>query len=134
MKWEEQFKRKDKLDFNVGDEVKIGVRIKEGDKERIQNYEGTVIGRKGSGLNETFKVRKLSSGVGVERTFLLNSYAVSTLEVTRKGNVKRAKLYYIRDKVGKGSKIKEDILTASISDTAEPESAPANAAATNETK
>ena len=128
MKWEEKFKRKDKLDFNVGDEVKVGVRVKEGDKERIQYYEGTVIGRKGSGLNETFKVRKLSSSIGVERTFLLHSYAVSTLEVTRKGNVKRAKLYYLRDKVGKDSKIKEDIMAASISEEEKPKETAANEA------
>lgn len=134
MKWEEKFKRKDKLDFNVGDEVKIGVKVKEGDKERIQNYEGTVIGRKGSGLNETFKVRKIASGVGVERTFLLHSYAVANLTVTRKGNVKRAKLYYLRDKVGKASKIKEDIIAASLPDTGEAQNTAANIVAANEAK
>ena len=109
MKWEEKFLRKDHFDFNVGDEVKVSVKVKEGDKERIQVFEGLVIARKGSGLNETFKVRKISFGVGVERTFLLHSPVVANIKVQKRGNVKRAKLFYLRDKVGKGLKIKEDI-------------------------
>ena len=119
MKWEEKYFRKDNVEFNVGDEVKVGVRVKEGDKERIQVFEGIVISRKGSGLNETFKVRKLSAGIGVERTFLLHSYAVANIKVTKMGKVRRAKLFYLRDKVGKDSRIKEEMM-ASVLPAEEP--------------
>ena len=93
--------------FNIGDTVKVSVRIKEGDKERIQIFQGTVIKRQNAGLNETFTVRKISSGVGVERTFPVHSPKVAKVEVTRKGKVRRAKLYYLRDRVGKAAKTKE---------------------------
>jgi large subunit ribosomal protein L19 len=107
MKWEEKFLKKENFDFKVGDEVKVSVRVKEGDKERIQVFEGVVISRRGSGLNETFKVRKISFGVGVERTFPLHSHVVAGIKVKRRGSVRRAKLYYLRHKVGKGAKIEE---------------------------
>lgn len=95
--------------FNIGDTVKVSVRIKEGEKERIQIFQGTVIKRQNSGLNETFTVRKISSGIGVERTFPVHSPKVAKIEVVRKGKVRRAKLYYLRDRVGKSAKTKEKI-------------------------
>lgn len=95
--------------FNIGDTVKVSVKIKEGEKERIQIFQGTVIKRQNSGLNETFTVRKISSGVGVERTFPVHSPKVAKVEVVRNGKVRRAKLYYLRDRVGKAAKTKEKI-------------------------
>jgi large subunit ribosomal protein L19 len=116
MKWEEKFLKKQHFDFKAGDEVKVSARVKEGDKERIQVFEGVVISRRGSGLNETFKVRKISLGIGVERTFPLHSHVVSDIKVKKRGLVRRAKLYYLRDKVGKGTKIKgTDIMSAESS-------------------
>ncbi len=93
-------------EFNVGDTVKVLVRIKEGEKERIQAYEGVVIARRNGGIRETFTVRKISNGVGVERTFPLHSPLIAGVEVTRKGKPKRAKLYYVRNLTGKAAKIK----------------------------
>ena len=93
-------------EFNVGDTVKVGVKIKEGDKERIQGYEGVVIARKNGGVRETFTVRKISNGVGVERNFPIHSPLVASVEVVRKGKPRRAKLYYVRDLTGKAAKIK----------------------------
>lgn len=95
--------------FKIGDTVDVHVRIKEGNKERIQIFTGTVIKRQNSGLNETFTVRKISSGVGVERTFPVHSPKIEKIEVTRNGKVRRAKLYYLRDRVGKAAKTKENI-------------------------
>ena len=92
--------------FNIGDTVKVGVKIKEGDKERIQGYEGVVIARKNGGIRETFTVRKISNGVGGERTFPLHSPLVASVEVVRKGQPRRAKLYYVRSLTGKAAKIK----------------------------
>ncbi len=92
--------------FNIGDTVKVGVKIKEGDKERIQAFEGVVIARKNGGIRETFTVRKDSNGVGVERTFPLHSPLVANVEVVRKGAPRRAKLYYVRNLTGKAAKIK----------------------------
>ena len=92
--------------FNVGDTVKVGVKIKEGDKERVQNYEGVVIARKNGGAGESFTVRKISNGVGVERTFPLHSPLIASIEVVRKGKPRRAKLYYVRELTGKAAKIK----------------------------
>ena len=94
-------------EFNIGDTVKVGVQIKEGDKSRIQNFEGVVIARKNGGVRETFTVRKISNGVGVERTFPLHSPLVTSVEVVRKGKPRRAKLYYLRNRIGKRAKVKE---------------------------
>jgi large subunit ribosomal protein L19 len=96
--------------FAVGDTVKVYVNIKEGDKTRIQVFEGTVIARKHGGINETFTVRRLSHGCGVERVFPVHSPAVEKVEVVRSGKVRRAKLYYLRDRVGKAAKVKEQII------------------------
>ena len=91
----------------IGDTVRVSVKIREGDKERIQAFEGTVIARKGSGVAETFTVRRLSYGVGVERVFPIHSPNVADVAVVRKGRVRRAKLYYLRGRVGKAAKVKE---------------------------
>jgi len=96
-------------EFAVGDTVRVHVKIREGERERIQAFEGTVIARKGSGVSETFTVRRVSYGVGVERVFPLHSPNVANVEVVRRGRVRRAKLYYLRDRVGKAAKIKEQI-------------------------
>ena len=98
--------KKDVPVFSVGDTVKVSVNILEGDKERIQMFEGTVIARKGSGVAETFTVRRVAYGVGVERVFPLHSPNVKDIVVVRKGRVRRAKLYYLRDRVGKAAKVK----------------------------
>ena len=97
-------------EFSIGDTVKVDVKIKEGDRERIQVFEGTVIGKKGSGISETFTVRKVSYGFGVERIFPVHSPSVSDVKVVRKGRVRRSKLYYLRDRVGKAAKVKEKIV------------------------
>ena len=93
--------------FNVGDTVKVYGKIKEGNRERIQVFEGTVIKKQGGSNRATFTVRKLSNGVGVEKTWPLHSPNVEKVEVVRKGKVRRAKLYYLRDRVGKAAKVKE---------------------------
>ncbi len=93
--------------FEIGDTVRVHVKVVEGDKERIQVYEGTVIGRRGASNSETFTVRKLSYGVGVERIFPVHSPSVSRVEVVRQGKVRRAKLYYLRSKKGKTAKVSE---------------------------
>ena len=93
--------------FNVGDTVRVSAKIKEGNRERIQVFEGTVIKRQNGGLRETFTVRKNSNGVGVEKTWPLHSPNVERVEVVRRGKVRRAKLYYLRDRVGKKAKVKE---------------------------
>ena len=93
--------------FFPGDELKVHVRVVEGGKERVQVFQGNVIRRQGSGLQETYTVRKLSSGVGVERTFPVHAPTVQKIEVVRRGDVRRAKLYYLRDRVGKAAKIRE---------------------------
>ena len=95
--------------FNIGDTVKVHNRIKEGSRERVQIFEGTVIAKKHGGIQETFTVRRVSYGVGVEKTFPVHSPNVEKIEVVRKGKVRRAKLYYLRDRVGKAAKVKEDI-------------------------
>ncbi|HLS53308.1 MAG TPA: 50S ribosomal protein L19 [Tissierellaceae bacterium] len=99
--------RNDIPDFNVGDTVQVHYRVVEGTRERIQVFEGTVIKRQGGGIRETFTVRRLSYGVGVERTFPVHSPRIDKLVVTRKGKVKRSKLYYLRERQGKSAKIKE---------------------------
>ncbi|MBO5344254.1 MAG: 50S ribosomal protein L19 [Ruminococcus sp.] len=95
--------------FNVGDIVKVHVRIQEGEKSRIQIFEGTVIAKKHGGISETFTVRRVAHGCGIERVFPLHAPAVDKVEVIRHGKVRRAKLYYLRDRVGKAAKVKEQI-------------------------
>jgi len=104
---DQQSLRSDVPAFGPGDALKVHVRVVEGTRERVQIFEGVVIRRQGGGLQETFTVRKLSFGVGVERTFPLHSPIVSKIEVGARGDVRRAKLYYLRDRVGKAAKIKE---------------------------
>lgn len=106
----EKFKKKEIPQFEIGDTVKVGVNIKEGEKERVQTFEGTVIAKNGSGISETFTVRKISYNVGVEKVFPLHSPNVVSINVTRKGKVRRAKLYYLRGRVGKAAKVKEKIV------------------------
>lgn len=99
--------RTDLPQFGPGDTVKVHTRVVEGGKERVQVYEGTVLGVKDRGLRSSFVVRKLSHGIGVERTFMTHSPRIARIEVVRRGDVKRAKLYYLRSRVGKATKIKE---------------------------
>ncbi len=99
--------KEDAPKIEIGSTVKVHVRIKEGEKERIQVFEGTVIARNNTGIAETFTVRRVSYGVGVERVFPLHSPIVAKVELVRKGKVRRAKLYYLRDRVGKAAKVKE---------------------------
>ena len=93
--------------LNIGDTVKVYVKVKEGARERVQMFEGTIIQKKHGGINETFTVRRLSYGVGVEKTFPVNSPNIDRIEVSRKGKIRRAKLFYLRDRVGKAAKVKE---------------------------
>lgn len=102
---EEQFKT-DLPDFNVGDTVRVNVKVVEGSRERIQAFEGIVIKIQGSGIRETFTVRRVSYGVAVERTFPIHSRRVESVQVIRQGKVRRAKLYYLRNRVGKAARIK----------------------------
>ena len=95
--------------IEIGDTIKIDVNIREGERERIQIFEGTIIARKGSGVSETFTVRRISYGVGIERVFPVNSPNVAKVELVRTGKVRRSKLYYLRDRVGKAAKVKERI-------------------------
>ena len=95
--------------IRVGDVVKVHVKIREGERERIQVFEGTIIARKGAGVSETVTVRRVSYGVGVERVFPVNSPNVAKVETIRRGKVRRSKLYYLRDRVGKAAKVKEQI-------------------------
>ena len=99
--------RDDIPDFAPGDEVKVHVRVVEGNKERVQVFQGNVIGRQGGGLQETYTVRKLSYGIGVERTFPLHTPTVTKIEVVKRGDVRRAKLYYLRGRTGKAARIRE---------------------------
>lgn len=96
-------------EFKIGDTVKVSVKVKEGNRERTQVYEGTVIKRRGTGINESFTVRRISYGIGVERTFMIHSPKIEDVKVVRKGKVRRAKLYYLRDRVGKAARVKEDL-------------------------
>ena len=97
----------DVVDFSIGDSVKVYVKIIEGDTERQQLFAGVVIARRGTGVEETFTVRRVTAGMGVERVFPLHSPRIAKIEVVRKGSVRRAKLYYLRGKVGKAAKVKE---------------------------
>jgi large subunit ribosomal protein L19 len=99
--------RDDIPDFAPGDTLNVHVRVVEGNKERVQQFKGVVIKRQGAGVRETYTVRKLSNGVGVERTFPLHTPTVAKIEVVTRGDVRRAKLYYLRDRVGKRAKVKE---------------------------
>ena len=101
--------KKEVPQFNIGDTVRVHNLIKEGNRERIQIFEGTVIRKKNGGISETFTVRRISYGVGVEKTFPVHSPNVANVEVVRKGKVRRARLYYLRDRVGKASKVKEKL-------------------------
>ena len=100
---------KEVTDFNVGDTIKVHAKIVEGNRERIQVFEGTVIKRQNGGARETFTVRKQASGVGVEKTWPVHSPIIEKIEVVRRGKVRRAKLYYLRDRVGKAAKVKERV-------------------------
>ena len=95
--------------FNIGDTIRVHNKIKEGTRERIQLFEGTIIAKNGGGISETFTVRRVSYGVGVEKTFPVHSPNVEKVEIIRSGKVRRAKLYYLRDRVGKSSKVKEQL-------------------------
>lgn len=106
-KIEQESMKAEKPEFNVGDTVKVHVRVIEGKRERIQIFEGVVLKKQHGGVKETFTVRKISSGVGVERTFPVHSPKIEKVEVTRRGKVRRAKLNYLRDRVGKAAKVKE---------------------------
>jgi large subunit ribosomal protein L19 len=99
--------KEERPNINIGDVVKVHVKIREGERERIQVFEGTIIARKGSGVSETFTVRRVSYGVGVEKVFPVNSPNVAKVELVRSGKVRRSKLYYLRDRVGKAAKVKE---------------------------
>jgi large subunit ribosomal protein L19 len=104
---ESAYLRDDIPDFKAGDTVKVNVRVVEGGRERVQVFEGVVIARDGGGLRATFTVRKISFGVGVERVFPVHAPIIQRIEVVRRGDVRRAKLYYLRDRVGKAARIKE---------------------------
>ena len=106
---ENEYKREDVVPFKIGDTVDVHIRIKEGNRERIQVFEGIIIKKQGGGVNETFTVRKISYGVGVEKTFPTHSPRIAKIEVKRVGKVRRARLYYLRDRVGKAAKTKEKI-------------------------
>jgi large subunit ribosomal protein L19 len=106
---EAEQRRKDVPPFRPGDTVKVHVRVVEGDKERIQVFEGTVLRRSGPGTRETFTVRKTSYGVGVERTFPVHSPRLDRIEVTAKGAVRRAKLYYLRERAGRAARVTEEV-------------------------
>jgi len=109
--------------LNIGDSVRVYNRIKEGNRERIQVFEGTIIAKKGGGISETFTVRRVSYGVGVEKTFPVHSPNVEKVEIIRSGKVRRAKLYYLRGRVGKRSKVKEQLVTVDESNRANPDEA-----------
>ncbi len=102
--------RSNELELNIGDTVKVYNKIKEGNKERIQVFEGTIIKKQRGGSNETFTVRRVAYGTGVEKTFPVHSPRVEKIEIVRHGKVRRAKLYYLRDRVGKATRVKEDIV------------------------
>ena len=105
----EQYMKPELPEMNVGDTVRVLVRVKEGNRERTQAFEGTIIAKKHGGINETFTVRRVAHGCGVERVFPVHSPSVDHVDVVRNGKVRRAKLYYLRDRVGKKAKVKERI-------------------------
>ncbi|MEO8205612.1 MAG: 50S ribosomal protein L19 [Chthoniobacterales bacterium] len=127
----EQFKKEDHP-FNVGDSVKVHTRVIEGDKERIQIFAGIVIGHKGRGLNESFTVRRVAYGEGVERVFPIHSPRISKVEVERKGEVRRAKLYYLRNRKGKSATNVKEKSDRTVAAKSAAKSAPVEAATTTE--
>ncbi|MEX1185449.1 MAG: 50S ribosomal protein L19 [Gemmatimonadaceae bacterium] len=104
---QKEWLRDDIPPFRAGDTIRVNVRVKEGDKERLQAFEGVCIARRGAGVSQTFTVRKISSGIGVERIFPVHSPMIGSLQVVRRGRVRRAKLYYLRQLTGKATRIKE---------------------------
>ena len=108
---EKEGMRTDLPEFNIGDTVKVWVKVVEGNRERLQGFEGVVIARKNGGIRETFTVRKISYGVGVERTFPLHSPKIDHIDIVRNGHVRRAKLYYLRERTGKSAKVKAAKIT-----------------------
>lgn len=114
---------KDVPPFRAGDTVRVNVRVKEGDKERIQAFEGVVIARKGEGVSKTFTVRKISNGVGVERIFPVHSPMLESVSVVRRGRVRRAKLFYLRELTGKATRIKEKKVRVAVPVTGSAEEA-----------
>lgn len=106
---EQEQMKTDITEFNPGDTVVVNVRVREGNRERVQAFEGVVIGKRNRGLNSSFTVRKISHGEGVERTFMLHSKSIDNIEVKRRGDVRRAKLYYLRGRTGKAARIKEKV-------------------------
>ncbi|MGB8702499.1 MAG: 50S ribosomal protein L19 [Thermosynechococcaceae cyanobacterium] len=104
---EAEYQKKDLPEIYVGDTVRVGVVIQEGNKERTQPYEGTVIAKRNGGISETITVRRVFQGIGVERVFLLHSPRVESIKIIRRGKVRRAKLYYLRDRVGKATRVKQ---------------------------
>ena len=113
--------RTDVPPFRSGDTLRVNVRVKEGDKERIQAFEGVCIARRGSGVSETFTVRKISNGVGVERIFPVHSPMIGDIQVVRRGRVRRAKLYYLRNLTGKATRIREKKVRVTVPATETPE-------------
>ena len=105
----EKYKKAEPPKVEVGDTVRVHIKVKEGNRERIQVFEGTVIAKKHGGIEETFTVRRISYGIGVENVFHLHSHVIEMIETVRTGKVRRAKLYYLRDRVGKSAKIKEKL-------------------------
>ncbi len=112
--------KKERPKFEIGDTVRVGVRIVEGNKERVQPFEGVVIGRRGRGLNETFTVRRIVNNEGVERIFPIQSPRIAHVEVVRHGKVRRGKLYYLRDRVGKARKLRERVSSGGSSEESAP--------------
>jgi large subunit ribosomal protein L19 len=104
---EAEYIKQDLPEVYVGDTVRVGIRIKEGNKERTQPYEGTVIAKRNGGINQTITVRRVFQGIGVERVFLIHSPRVDNIKIVRRGKVRRAKLYYLRDRVGKATRVKQ---------------------------
>ncbi len=104
---ESEYLKTDLPTIHVGDTIRVGVRIREGGKERVQPYEGTVIAMRNGGINETITVRKIFQGVGVERVFLVHSPRIANIKIIRRGKVRRAKLFYLRDRVGKATRIRQ---------------------------
>ena len=125
---EKMYMKEDVPEFGIGDTVKVHVKIREGDKERLQVFQGTVISRRGGGTGETFTVRKISAGIGVERIFPLHSPNVSQIERIRQGKVRRAKLYYLRGLTGKSARITERLVDKTTEKTEKKASKPAKKA------